>query len=88
MPNNAVPNAVLDKEDLRRTVADVLEREPEEITDHVLFVDELAVDSLVALEVLVVLERRYGVKIEEERLREITCLQRAYEVVAEKLESA
>jgi acyl carrier protein len=78
-------SAVLNMEDLRRTVAEVIERDPEEVTNDALFIQELEVDSLLALEVLVVLERRYGVKIEEERLAEITCLQRAYEIVAEKL---
>lgn len=75
----------LDKEDLRNTIADVIDRDVEDVQDTTLFMADLNVDSLIALEVLVVLERRYGVKLEESQLRDITCLQRAYEVISEKM---
>lgn len=80
--------ALLDKEDLRGTVADVLDVEEASVTDDALFVDDLGVDSLMALEVMVVLEKKYGVKLTEEELREVSCLQKAHDLIAEKLKAA
>jgi acyl carrier protein len=85
---SATGNTVLDKEDLRQTIATVVEADPAEVTDEALFIEDLGVDSLIALEVLVVLERKYGVKLDESRLTEITCLRRAYEVIAQELGEA
>jgi acyl carrier protein len=78
-------HAVLDREELRQIVADVLDVPVKDVTDDAHFADELQVDSLMALEVMVVLERRYRVKLEESRLREVTSLSRAYDMLAEKL---
>lgn len=80
--------ALLDKEDLRSTVADVLDVEEASVTDDALFVDDLGVDSLMALEVMVVLEKKYGVKLTEEELHEVSCLQKAHDLIAEKLKAA
>lgn len=77
----------LEKEDLRQTIADVLDLDVENVTDDALFIEELGVDSLMSLEVLVVLERKYGIKLDESRLKSITSLRRAYDIVAERLEA-
>lgn len=79
--------AVLDKEQLRATIADVLDVEVAAVTDDANFIKDLEVDSLMALEVMVVLEKRYRVKLAESELKEITCLQRAYDLLGEKLRS-
>lgn len=75
----------LDKEELRITVADVLDVDPVSVTDEANFVEDLEVDSLMALEVMVVLEKRYQVRLDESELKEVTCLQRAYDLLASKL---
>ncbi|MBX9421509.1 acyl carrier protein [Streptomyces lateritius] len=80
--------AALEKEDLRRTVADVLDVEEAELTDQAHFVDDLGVDSLMALEVMVVLEKKYAVKLDESELKEVVCLQKAYDLLAAKLQDA
>ncbi|QNP64493.1 acyl carrier protein [Streptomyces genisteinicus] len=80
--------AVLEKEDLRRTVADVLDVEEAELTDEAHFVDDLGVDSLMALEVMVVLEKKYAVKLDESELKEVVCLQKAYDLLDAKLRAA
>ncbi|GAA4656362.1 hypothetical protein GCM10023347_02240 [Streptomyces chumphonensis] len=77
----------LDLEDLRTTVADVLDVEEKELTDDAHFVETLGVDSLMALEVMVVLEKKYGVKLREEELKQVTSLRKAYDLLAEKLEA-
>ena len=60
--------ATPDLEELRRIIADTLDVELEEVTDSAHFVETLGVDSLMALEVMVVLEQHYKVRIAEERL--------------------
>ncbi|RPK88785.1 MULTISPECIES: phosphopantetheine-binding protein [Streptomyces] len=84
MSNNTA--VVLDKEDLRSTVADVLDVNESELTDEAAFVGDLGVDSLMALEVMVVLEKKYSVKLGESELKEVTCLQKAYDLLAAKLQ--
>ncbi|ADI09876.1 MULTISPECIES: acyl carrier protein [Streptomyces] len=78
--------AALDLEELRAFVADVLDVEEEEVTDDADFVAELGVDSLMALEVMVVLEKKYSVKLQEQEMKEITCLSNVYDLLASKLE--
>jgi len=78
---------VLDKEELRSIVAQVLDVDTAEITDDVRFVDDLEVDSLLALEIVVVLEKKYGVKLPESELRQIVTLQSAYDLLAGKLQA-
>jgi len=73
--------AVLEKEDLRRFIAEILEVSPQTLTDELDFAADLDVDSLIALEVVVLLERRYEVKLDESRLAEITCLAAVYEMM-------
>ncbi|MBL3669475.1 acyl carrier protein [Streptomyces sp. M2CJ-2] len=79
---------MLDKEELRATVAQVLDVEVSEVTDDANFVEDIEVDSLMALEVVVVLEKKYGVRLSETELRRITCLQNAYDLLLGKLQAA
>ncbi|WP_406724663.1 acyl carrier protein [Streptomyces sp. GD-15H] len=78
---------MLDKEELRSIVAQVLDVDTAEITDDAKFVDDLEVDSLLALEIVVVLEKKYGVKLPESELRQIITLQSAYDLLAGKLQA-
>jgi acyl carrier protein len=75
----------LDKDDLRATIAEVLDVDESDITDDASFIDDLEFDSLMALEVMVNLERKYGVKLGESELRQVTSLQTAYELLGRKL---
>lgn len=78
-------SAALDLEELRHTIADILDVEIDELTDDAHFVETLGVDSLMALEVMVVLERKYGVKLQEDELKEVTTLKKAYGLLAQKV---
>jgi acyl carrier protein len=78
--------AALDKEELRAFVADVLDVDEEDVTDDADFVKTLGVDSLMALEVMVVLEKKYSVKLEEREMKEVTCLRKVYDLLASKRE--
>lgn len=79
---------MLDKEELRAVVAQVLDVDPEEVTDDARFVDDLEVDSLMALEIVVVLEKKYGVKLPESDLKQITTLRNAHDVLLGRLDAA
>ena len=80
--------AVLDKGDLRVIVANVLDVDEEQVTDDAHFAEDLGADSLLALEVVVILEKRYGVKLEESDLLELTSLQKVHELLHQKIEAA
>ncbi|MFF7749421.1 acyl carrier protein [Streptomyces sp. NPDC007971] len=79
---------MLDKEELRAVVAQVLDVDVTEVTDDARFVDDLEVDSLMALEVVVILEKKYGIKLPESDLKQIVTLQSAYELLLAKLDAA
>jgi acyl carrier protein len=79
---------VLDKEELRALVAQVLDVDVSEVTDDARFVDDLEVDSLMALEVVVILEKKYGIKLPESELKRIVTLQSAYELLLGKFDAA
>lgn len=75
----------LDREELRAFVADELEVELEELTDDAEFAADLGVDSLAAMEVIVVLQKKYRVKISEDELPEVMSLDILHDLIAEKL---
>jgi acyl carrier protein len=77
-----------DKEDLRELVADVLDVELADVGDETRFVDDLDVDSLTALELIVRLERTYGIRLEESDVRQVTCLDQTYDLMTSKLTRA
>lgn len=64
-------NSTIDRDTLRNLVADVLDVDPAVVTDDAHFVDDLDVDSLMALELAVTLERDFGIKIESEEVGEV-----------------
>ncbi|MEU0845018.1 MULTISPECIES: acyl carrier protein [Streptomyces] len=78
--------AALDLDELRTFVAEVLDVEEEEVTDEADFVKDLGVDSLMALEVMVELEKKYAVKLEEKEMKSITTLRKVHDLLASKLE--
>ncbi|MEU2426278.1 acyl carrier protein [Streptomyces sp. NPDC007851] len=80
-----ITTSELDKEQLRHLVADVLDLDVAEVTDHAHFMDDLDVDSLMALEITVRLEKEYGVRLAETELASISSLQGTYELLGSKL---
>jgi acyl carrier protein len=64
------PNGQLTEEQIRltikRLIAQVIEREPEEIPDTASFREELGVDSLMAMEVMVAVDKKFHIDIPEE----------------------
>lgn len=67
--------------ELREIIADVLEVEPEEITETGSFVDEYDADSLRAIEILARMEKKYRVEIPQDELAKMENLLAVYETV-------
>ena len=57
--------------EVKKLIAEVTEREPEEITDTALFAEELGVDSLMAMEVMVAVDKKYKINIPEDEFAKI-----------------
>lgn len=81
-------SGVLGKDDLRVIVADVLDVDEDLVTDDAHFGEDLGADSLLALEVMVILEKRYEVKLAESELLELTSLQKVYDLLERKISEA
>ncbi len=71
------------KDELRGMVAEILETEPREIQDEAQFVQDLGMDSMMALEILASLEKKYKIVIPEEDLLKFTTLTNTVEVVSQ-----
>lgn len=70
------------KEELRALIAEIAEKD--EIPDDVAFKD-LGIDSMMGVEIVAAIERKYQVKIEDSELAQITTLNSSMDLVAKKL---
>ncbi|MFE2636059.1 acyl carrier protein [Streptomyces scopuliridis] len=71
-------------DELREIVAEVLEVEPEEITETGSFVEEHEADSLRAIEILARIEKKYKIDIPQAELPNMGHLKAVYDVVAQQ----
>ncbi|GHF37390.1 MULTISPECIES: acyl carrier protein [Streptomyces] len=69
-------------EELREMAAEVLEVEPEEISDTGLFTEEHDSDSLRAIELLSRVEKKYRIELPQSELPNMASLSALYDVVA------
>ncbi|MDQ2956946.1 MAG: acyl carrier protein [Actinomycetota bacterium] len=74
-----------DPDELRNLIAQALDLPVDEVTDDASFVEDLGVDSLMALEIAVVLEKRYGVLLEDADLRAADSFDGVQELLRDKL---
>lgn len=70
------------KEELRALIAEIAEKD--EIPDDVAFKD-LGIDSMMGVEIVAAIERKYQVKIEDAELTQITTLNSSMDLVSKKL---
>ncbi len=70
------------KEELRALIAEIAEKD--EIPDDVAFKD-LGIDSMMGVEIVAAIERKYQVKIEDAELAQITTLNSSMDLVSKKL---
>ncbi len=77
---------------IRDQLSDILEMEPDQITESASFADDLEADSLALIELVEALEeemgeRSVGFRIEDEDLEELKTVRDAVDYVTAKLES-
>jgi acyl carrier protein len=70
------------KEELRALIAEIAEKD--EIPDDVAFKD-LGIDSMMGVEIVAAIERKYHVKIDDSELVEVTTLSNSMALVQKKL---
>ena len=67
--------------EIRQVIADIVEIEPEKITLVANFVEDLGMDSMMALEILGVLEKKFKIVIPEENLIKMSNLKQVLDMV-------
>lgn len=73
--------------DLRELVATILEVEPDTIDEKASFVKDLGMDSMMALEILASIEKKYKIVIPEETLAKFTSLSQTVKIVQDMLDN-
>lgn len=69
------------EQDIRELVAVILESEPQEIGTDAHFVKDLGMDSMMALELLAAVEKKYRIVISEDALPKFTDLRATVKIV-------
>jgi len=78
----------VDIEEMRALIAEELELPVEEVTDDADLANDLEVDSLSAMEIAVLLEKKYRIKISEEEIKSLTSLLIIHKLVSAKVDAA
>ena len=83
MADSAALNNV--ENDIRKLVAEVLETDPSQIDGNASFVKDLGMDSMMALEILAGVEKKYRIAIPEDTLPKFTSLNQTVKIVKDIL---
>jgi acyl carrier protein len=67
--------------EIKKLVGRVTEREPEEVPDNAHYLEELGVDSLMAIEVMIAMDRKFGIDIPEEEFQKATNVNESVELI-------
>ena len=71
-------------QEITKIIAEIIEKEPGEIDPDAKFTD-LGVDSMMALEMLAAIEKKYKIAIPEEKLMQFTTLNETIKIAQEYL---
>lgn len=74
MPDANKPDVETTRHEVRQIIADIVEVSPDQVGDDTPLGSDLGVDSLMALEIVATIEKKYRVKIPEERLQQVKTL--------------
>lgn len=74
------------QEEVKNLIAEIVEIEPEKIEPEARFVEDLGMDSMMALEILASVEKKYSIKIPEENLMKMNNLKQIIELIAQFLD--
>lgn len=70
----------LEKE-IKEIISEIVEIDQEKITNKAKFVDDLGMDSMMALEILASIEKKYKIRISEDNLAKIADLDSVIDLV-------
>jgi acyl carrier protein len=70
------------EQEIKGLIADIIEMEPAQIDPDAHLVEDLGMDSMMALEILAAIEKKYKIRIPEEDLPKITTVNRAVELAS------
>ena len=76
------------RQEVRKLVAEITERSPEEVSDTALFAEDLGIDSIMAIEMLVAVDKKYRIHISEEEFGKIKNVNDAVGIVQRTLAAA
>jgi acyl carrier protein len=76
------------KAGVKNLVAEITERKPEDISDTAHFIDDLEIDSLMSIEMMVAVNKRYKIELFEEEFSAITNVNEAVTAVLRHLAPA
>ena len=80
------PGSRIDVEkDIRNLVAEILETQPGDIDGNASFVKDLGMDSMMALEILAGIEKKYRIVIPEDTLPKFTSLNQTVIIIKDIL---
>ena len=68
--------------EIRKLVAKIIEVDPQKITPEAHFTEDLGADSMMALEIMAALEKKFGVTIPEDQLVKISSLSQVTKLVS------
>lgn len=80
-----MPDSATIAEDLKTLVAEIIEVDRSQLTPATHFIHDLEMDSLMSLELLTALEKKYDIRIPEEALPEFATLAGVVDVVSARL---
>jgi acyl carrier protein len=73
------------KKEVKKKVSEIIEISEEKLKDDSKFVEDLGVDSMMALEIVASIEKKYKIVIPEEEIPKIRSLGDVYALLANKL---
>lgn len=69
------------KKEVRQLVAEIAELSEDEIKEDALFAEDLGVDSMMALEIIASLEKKYKIVIPEDKIPTVRSLANVYDLL-------
>ena len=57
--------------EVKKLIADITEREPEEVSDRAMFAEELGIDSLTGMEVMLAIDKKFKTDLPEEEFAKV-----------------
>ncbi|MEW6170634.1 MAG: acyl carrier protein [Candidatus Omnitrophota bacterium] len=72
--------------EIKNLIAEIIEKDPSEINPEARFIEDLGVDSMMALEILAGIEKKYKISIPEEKLQELRTLSQTVLIAKEYLD--